>query len=514
VRRTAWRYILLDQRISSPEILKALQGIAPLAGIDEGGPQRSSFDYLIDTLPRLDGKEQNIIHPGLNPVPKRRRSWNDAPQKPARLLLSFGGEDPAGLTLPTLNYLMRRCGFKPSQIEVAEGPFFAPLELPAGVRRIRASGDLREHLSGYDCLIGSFGLTSLEALIAGTPVLTVNPSRYHARLSRAAGIPSAGAGRPRGRALARGIENFPEIRDECRRAAEVLLDGIERAFPLTDLQPAEALCPGCGSKHSRVSGRDPGRTFYRCRLCGLEYQQRWLPDTTVYDESYFFDEYRKQYGRSYLEDFAHIKAMGRERLRRIRVDAPDPELLDVGCAYGPFLAAAAEEGFRVEGIEPSAAAASWAARKLDAPVHAEELGRFMERNPGRSWDVVTLWYVIEHFPDLEETMALLSRMVRPGGVLAMSTPNAAGISARRNPRRFHAASPADHYTLLTPASLRRLLGGHGFRIESFRSTGLHRDRFPSPVRRLWPLTAPAARTLLLGDTFEIYARRSTQEKSP
>jgi 2-polyprenyl-3-methyl-5-hydroxy-6-metoxy-1,4-benzoquinol methylase len=390
---------------------------------------------------------------------------------------------------------------------VAEGPFFGSLELPPGVRRIRASGDLRERLSEYDCLIGSFGLTSLEALIAGTPVITVNPSRYHARLSGAAGIPSAGTGRPRGRALAGRLDTFDELKSACRRAAETLLEGIESASPLSDLNPAKARCPGCGSLKSRVSGRDPARTFYRCRGCGLEYQQRWLPDTTVYDESYFLEDYRRQYGRSYLEDFAHIKAMGKERLRRIRVRRPHPELLDVGCAYGPFLAAAAEEGFRVEGIEPSAAAASWAANTLQVPVHAERLESFMERNRERSWDVVTLWYVIEHFPDLDETLALLSRMVRPGGVLAMSTPNAAGISARRDPPGFHAASPADHYTLLTPASVRRLLGRHGFEIESFRSTGLHSDRFPAPVRTLWPLAAPAARALLLGDTFEIYARR-------
>ena len=155
-----------------------------------------------------------------------------------------------------------------------------------------------------------------------------------------------------------------------------------------------------------------------------------------------------------------------------------------------------------------------AARALQVPVHAEGLESYMERNRERSWDVVTLWYVIEHFKELDATLALLSRLVRPGGVLAMSSPNAAGISSRRDPRRFHEASPADHYTLLTPASVRRILTRHGFTIDTFRSTGLHRDRFPAPARALWPLVAPAAGALLLGDTFEIYARRVAEGSSP
>ncbi|MDR1908404.1 MAG: hypothetical protein LBQ35_00610, partial [Spirochaetaceae bacterium] len=97
-----WSWIILDNFRTSPEDFARWSALAPLIGIDEGGPLRSRFDFLADLLPALPGVHPpNLSAPGLNPRPCRAKERPfAAPEGALRVLVSFGAEDPAGLTVP------------------------------------------------------------------------------------------------------------------------------------------------------------------------------------------------------------------------------------------------------------------------------------------------------------------------------------------------------------------------------------------------------------------------------
>lgn len=92
-------------------------------------------------------------------------------------------------------------------------------------------------------------------------------------------------------------------------------------------------------------------------------------------------------------------------------------LLDVGAGTGDFLKVAKEKGWEVQGVEPNKYASKLASEK------GIELKPILKDFEGRQFDVVTLWHVLEHIPNLDETISELSSLVKPNGTLIVAVPN-------------------------------------------------------------------------------------------
>ncbi len=503
VENTPWLYILLDQRRTDDALITWLQEMAPLAGRDEHPAGGFRFDYLIESLPVLKSSVINLYWADPELIPVNKKITSAGKDLPERILFSFGGEDPAGLTVPSVKGLVHYAVSRGIELTVVTGDESITADLPSQVKRLVKPINLKEKLAEYDLLVCSYGLTALEAVNAHLPVITINPSRYHSQLARRLRMPVAGTGKPVLSRLISAVESYRHLNAEFPE----MINSSGKLQP-ADLSPEPAVCPVCGSVKRSVTGRIPERTFYMCTECSIEFQQPWVPDSTEYNRDYFFSEYTRQYGRSYLEDFEHIKTMGNRRIETISELAggknDGKNLLDIGCAYGPFLAAAGAAGFDCQGVEPAEDAAAWVTENLNIPVFSGQLKEFLHQNRN-TFDVITLWYVIEHLRNLNEILPGIAAMLKPGGVLAFATPNGSGITARTKKQKFIASSPGDHYTIWTPSSAGRILNRLGFGKIKFRASGIHRERFPGWMQLCWPVSCFVAGKMLLGDTFEVYA---------
>jgi 2-polyprenyl-3-methyl-5-hydroxy-6-metoxy-1,4-benzoquinol methylase len=101
------------------------------------------------------------------------------------------------------------------------------------------------------------------------------------------------------------------------------------------------------------------------------------------------------------------------------------KLLDVGCALGVFLHLARERGWEVYGVDISRYAASYARDVLGFEVFAGELAEV--QFPEKWFDVITLWDVLEHFPDPSRQLQEIRRILKDDGIILMNTPNEAGL---------------------------------------------------------------------------------------
>jgi 2-polyprenyl-3-methyl-5-hydroxy-6-metoxy-1,4-benzoquinol methylase len=92
-------------------------------------------------------------------------------------------------------------------------------------------------------------------------------------------------------------------------------------------------------------------------------------------------------------------------------------LLDIGAGTGDFLIEAKKRGWITTGIEPSDKAKSIAKQK--GVVFSEGLSAIQNH----SQDVITMWHVLEHVPDVEAQIKELKRILKPDGVLIVAVPN-------------------------------------------------------------------------------------------
>jgi SAM-dependent methyltransferase len=137
-------------------------------------------------------------------------------------------------------------------------------------------------------------------------------------------------------------------------------------------------------------------------------------------------------------------------------------LLDFGCGTGYFLARARERGFDVFGLEPDEGARLLAESKHGLKVSSlDELGNL----PQNKFDVITLWHVLEHVYELNETMNSLVRVLSDGGKMVIAVPNAASWDCRHYGKNWAAWDVPRHLYHFTPGTLKSLLDKHGLVIQ-------------------------------------------------
>lgn len=180
------------------------------------------------------------------------------------------------------------------------------------------------------------------------------------------------------------------------------------------------------------------------------------------------ESYDAAYFRKWGDPGDALAAMKRRTYRQILHDArvrPPAfrTVLDVGCAFGWSLDAAREIGLEAAGVELSDHAARVAGRRHD-------VRRGVSEFESSSFDAVTMVDVLEHVRDPVSFLVEVRRVLRPGGVLALTTPDFSSLSARVLGARWPHLH-AEHVVYFDRSTIRRALRKAGFvphRVGPFR----------------------------------------------
>lgn len=130
-------------------------------------------------------------------------------------------------------------------------------------------------------------------------------------------------------------------------------------------------------------------------------------------------------------EFAYHSARQIALKRKLKLiksfDSESKNLLDIGCGTGDFLETALKDNWTITGIEPNEQARQIANSKTNNSVFEIEQLRKLKPN---SFDVITLWHVLEHLPNLEIHTALFKSLLKPNGTLVIAVPNFKSYDAK------------------------------------------------------------------------------------
>lgn len=250
-------------------------------------------------------------------------------------------------------------------------------------------------------------------------------------------------------------------------------------------------------------------TLVRCRRCSLIYQN---PRPTLGEmgqhypshyDAYHYDRELRQ--RNWLKRWAAEYGIDK-RCRYVTRYKQSGALLDIGCATGLFLDGMRRRGnWELLGLEPSAPAAE-AARRLGLRVIT---GTLEETDfPTGHFDVVTLWDVIEHLHDPAGALRRIARILKPGGILVIRTPNFDSWEARLFGRYWAGLEPPRHLFVFTPQTLGAMLAQAGFAIrhQDCRSGGYMAFLRSVQFRLTFTRLSDRPRTLLMRVLYHPLAR--------
>ncbi len=232
-------------------------------------------------------------------------------------------------------------------------------------------------------------------------------------------------------------------------------------------------CQVCESSHSTLLFAEDPYQIRRCSGCSLVFVTPRYCDNTiheVYGQDYWTSDTPKTKGYAdYASEAPLYLKTYKRRLGLVkRFCKSSAKVLDVGCAAGYFLRVMRDAGHDVYGVEISSPIAAEAKEHLgDERVHIGPLDSVdHEANQKAyakgSFDLVTMWDVIEHVPNPQDLLRQALEMLKPDGHLILETQNVDSRFASMLGPKWHHYKHEEHIYHFNPSTIRKLLEQGGF----------------------------------------------------
>ncbi len=224
-------------------------------------------------------------------------------------------------------------------------------------------------------------------------------------------------------------------------------------------------CIVCANKKHSPYATKSGYEVWKCAQCGTLFLYP-LPKAeeaaAVYSQDYFGGALD---GHGYVNYDADKEAMRTIFIRHLihfeKLLGKPGKILDVGAATGFFMKIAKTRGWQVHGVEISAYAAEQG-RKDGLDIVTGTLQNVKQTD--NTFDLITMWDVIEHMPDPVSDLNRVRSLLKPGGLVAVNTPDSGSFYSKLMGSRWHLFVPPEHIWYFNRKSIATLLNNSGFEV--------------------------------------------------
>ncbi len=250
-------------------------------------------------------------------------------------------------------------------------------------------------------------------------------------------------------------------------------------------------CPICGSSTTakvfslvdHFSTKESFSIFY-CLNCNFRFTNNFPTDDIIekyYDSTNYISHSDSKKGLTNQMYHFFRKRMLKKKVNLVseaviksrfsHVNKPNQSLhlLDVGCGTGYFLDAAKKQDYTVFGIEKDIKAREYAINNFELSVKSDG---YLWDIENESFDVITLWHVLEHMQNLNKVIERINNILVPNGVLILALPNHESYDAKKYKEFWAAYDVPRHLWHFTTTTVERLLNKHQFIIIKQKSMPL------------------------------------------
>ena len=237
------------------------------------------------------------------------------------------------------------------------------------------------------------------------------------------------------------------------------------------------ICPVCDASNAAIlmSVTDFSLTgdlfeIVHCEKCSLNFTYP-IPDKDAIAPYYNFPEYisHTDIKKGWMNTLYHKV---RQRTLKQKTDWVQSlftgykgALLEVGAGTGAFADAMAKTGWKVTALEPDESSRAIALKNYGINLMPSSA---LENLPAKSFDVITLWHVLEHVHDLKIYIHTFSKLLKHNGRLIIAVPNHTSYDAQFYKNYWAAYDVPRHLYHFSPSSMKFLMKSNGFELVNLK----------------------------------------------
>ena len=230
-------------------------------------------------------------------------------------------------------------------------------------------------------------------------------------------------------------------------------------------------CFVCGSiQHSKIleciddTVSKEKFTIVKCGKCGFNFTNPRPIENELY-KYYESNDYvsHSDTNKGLINSLYHTvrKYTLKRKVKLINTLSKKGSILDIGSGTGHFLKACNENGWRTTGIEPSESTRKTAIKNLNLDIREENQIELLEH---KTFDVITMWHVLEHVPKLNERIEEINNLLKEEGTLIIAVPNRMSYDARIYKENWAGYDVPRHLYHFSPEDIKNLFEKHGFEV--------------------------------------------------
>lgn len=267
-------------------------------------------------------------------------------------------------------------------------------------------------------------------------------------------------------------------------------------------------CPVCSGRKRKLLIAVDKWHIEQCQQCSvgiLDPMPKSDELKTIYDTEYFRSQYKNLGEPMGSAAFKRRISQQSHRVKFFRRFRRKGTVLDLGCALGYFVFACRQFNYDARGADISGANATYVRNELHLPL---DIGPIQELDyPQASFDIITMWHILEHLPDPHDCLQKVKYWLKPDGLIVIDVPNYEGTDAQHAWKDWKGWAVPFHLLHFTPRALYTLLEMHGLQV--IRKKNYHSEFVKQRLRKI-PLIGLVARPIAKfysGASFAVVAKK-------